>query len=337
MYPIPFHTLFSNKSVRYVNFNGAFNGLPSNVITGGVPAYSHQTSDILMMTGASDNHAFISFNCLYSMVLADPYASYVYLDLGISNETLSVLFSHFETILQIQQKMKSTGVIGYRVFNWNSFPDWMSIRKVGARNSGYGWKVIPLVDVFYEWKAVVYWLDGGCVIRDGISRELTMARHYGLYSAFSSGDISRWTHNDTQHFMVKNGLLHHYVDGNKPMAMATAFILDYSNATIRNRLVPIFQKCAYTQKCIVPRKSILTLLINDFNIPYCASPKYQYTAALHTDGPRERTERALKNVLFKIKSTYSIAFTNSFYNITDWRQTSEEFGEVSRPIDNDWK
>ena len=334
--------------MRYVNFNGAFNGLPSNVITGEIPAYSLQTSDTLMMTGASDNHAFFSFNCIYSMVLADPYASYVYLDLGITKETLSVLFSHFETIHQIQQKMKSTGVIGYRVFNWNSFPDWMSIRKVGARNSGYGWKVIPVVDVFYEWKAVVYWLDGGSVIRDGISRELTMARHYGLYSAFSAGDINRWTHNDTQHFMMKNKLLHHFIDGSKLMAMASAFILDYSNVTIRNRLVPIFQKCAYTQKCIVPRnssgenhrhdQSILTLLINDFNIPYCASPKYQYTAALHTDGlGREGTERALKNVLFKIKNTYSIAFTNTIYNITDWRQTREEFREVSRPVDNDWK
>ena len=68
------------------------------MITGEIPAYSLQTSDTLMMTGASDNHAFLSFTCLYSMVLADPYASYVYLDLGINNETLSVLFSHFETI-----------------------------------------------------------------------------------------------------------------------------------------------------------------------------------------------------------------------------------------------
>ena len=186
------------------------------------------------------------------------------------------------------------------------------------------------------------------MIRDGISRELTMARHYGLYSAFSSGRVSTWTHNDTQHFMVKNRLLHHYVDGSKPMAMGTAFILDYSNATIRNRVVPIFQKCAYTQKCIVPRnssgenhrhdQSILTLLINNFNIPYCASLKYHYTPATHTDGlRREGTERALKNILIKIKNTYSIVFTNAIYNTTDWRQTREEFIGVSRPVDQEWQ
>ena len=110
----------------------------------------------------------------------------------------------------------------------------------------------------------------------------------------------------------------------------------------------IFQKCAYTQKCIVPRnssgenhrhdQSILTLLINDFSIPYSASQKYYYTPATHTDGlGREGTERALRNVLFKIKNTYSVAFTNSFYNITDWKQTGEEFTEASRPVDSDWK
>lgn len=334
--------------MRYSNFNGVFRGLPSNVITGEVPAFTSQTSDVLMMTGASENHAFVSFNCLYSMVLADPYASYVYLNLGLSNETLSKLFSHFRTISQIQQKMGSTGIIGYRVFNWNSFPDWMSLEKRGPRDSAYSWKVISLVDVFNEWKAVLYWLDGGCVIREGISRELTMARHYGLYTAFSGGDVSQYTHMDMQHFMVKNRLLHHYIDGRKPMAMATAFVIDYSNATIRDTFIPIYLKCAYTEKCIVPRKSneknhrwdqsLLTLLVYDFNIPYCARPDRQYAVAIHTDElSNVANENALKNTLVKIKNTYNIYFTNDFYNIDGWKQTRETFHVVTRPIDNEWK
>lgn len=332
--------------MRYFNFNGDFNGLPKYVLTGVIPEYSLQTSDILMMTAASDNHAFLSFNCLYSMVLADPYASYVYIDLGIRNETLSILFSHFKTIHQIQQKMKSTGVIGYRVFNWDSFPDWISIYKTPQRHQGYSWKVISLVDIFNEWKAIVYWLDGGCVIRDGISREITMVRHYGLYSAYSDGTVKQWTHNDTQHFMVNNKLLHHYVDGTKPMAMATCFIVDYSNATIRNQLMPNLLKCAYTQKCIVPRscirdnhrhdQSILTLLIYDLNIPYSASVKRQYSPAHHNDGVKEDRNTVLRNLLLKIKNTYSIYFYNDYYNISNWKQTREKYGYVSRPIDVEW-
>ena len=79
-------------------------------------------------------------------------------------------------------------------------------------------------------------------------------------------------------------------------------------------------------------------LINNFNIPYCASLMYHYTPATHTDGlRREGTERALKNILIKIKNTYSIVFTNAIYNTTDWRQTREEFIGVSRPVDQEWQ
>ena len=61
------------------------------------------------------------------MVLGDPYASYVYLDFGIQNSYRLKLYSHFVTILQIQQKMKSTGILAYRRFNWAHFPRWMSL------------------------------------------------------------------------------------------------------------------------------------------------------------------------------------------------------------------
>lgn len=98
-YPIPFNELYANKGKRYVNFGGSFPNLPSGVLTGEVPSFSAHTSDLLLMTGASDNHVFSSFNCLYSMVLADPYASYVYLDFGIQNSHRLKLYSHFETIL----------------------------------------------------------------------------------------------------------------------------------------------------------------------------------------------------------------------------------------------
>ena len=114
--------------------------------------------------------------------------------------------------------------------------------------------------------------------------------------------------------------------------------------TIRNRFLPLFLKCAYTQKCIVPRnttennhrwdQSVLTLLIVEFNIPYCASPIYQYTAALHADGMNAK--ETLLNLLLKIQNTYSIQVRNEYYNTSEWKQTKEAFREVSRPIDDAW-
>ena len=110
-----------------------------------------------MMTGASDNHGYGSFNCLYSMVLADPYASYLYIDLGsylyidlgLSPELKEKLFAHFETIHQIQKKMKSTGFIAYRKFNWDSFPQWMNLFENKEQRGGYTWKVVSYMDALF--------------------------------------------------------------------------------------------------------------------------------------------------------------------------------------------
>lgn len=74
--------------------------------------------------------------------------------LDLNNQTERVLFSHFRTISLIQGKMKSSGFLAYRVFNWNNYPEWMSLKKRGARDSAYAWKVISLCDVFNEWKAI---------------------------------------------------------------------------------------------------------------------------------------------------------------------------------------
>ena len=114
-------------------------GLPSFVLTGDIPEFDKQFSDVLMMTGASDNHAYGSFNALYSMVLADPYASYLYIDLGLSDELKEKLFAHFETIRQVQKKLWSNGFMAYRKYNWSVFPEWMQL--VGnEQRGGYTWR-----------------------------------------------------------------------------------------------------------------------------------------------------------------------------------------------------
>ena len=49
--------------------------MPSFVLTGSILSFSVQASDVLLMTGATDNHALGSFNCMYSMILVNPYAT----------------------------------------------------------------------------------------------------------------------------------------------------------------------------------------------------------------------------------------------------------------------
>ena len=109
-------------SLHYVDFGKKNSQLPDYVITGFIPQYKNQFSDLLVMTGASDNHALGSFNVLYSYLLADPYCSLIYIDLGLTDEYFKILSAHFETLHQLQWKMRSNGFLAYRKFNWKSFP-----------------------------------------------------------------------------------------------------------------------------------------------------------------------------------------------------------------------
>lgn len=343
-YPIPFKELYQNKNSRYEGFNKPIDSLNPKVLTGEVPSFLYQTSDVLMMTGATANHAFASFNCFYSMVLADPYASYVYLDLGIDNMQRRKLFYHFDTVIQMQQKMLSTGVIAYRRLNWAAFPDWMTIDHNPLQTGGYSWKVVALVDIFYEWRAVIYWLDAGCVIREGITRELTVTRHCGLYSPYSSGNVGQWVHNYTHLYMIENKLLSHWIDFNTPMISGGVLMMDYSNSTIRNRLVPAYIQCAYTRKCISPRETnrtnhrqdqaVLTLLTAQYRIPL---RHLIYSPVIQADTGYNETASGviLNNLLLKIQDMYSIRLSNAVRNST-LRYSPENYKSKSRPLDDSW-
>ena len=244
----------SQISTHYENY-GLKNASLPYLLTGDIPTYHLQTSAVLMMTGASDNHGYGSFNCLYSMVLADPYASYLYIDLGLSPELKEILFSHFETIHQIQMKMKSTGFLAYRKFKWDSFPEWMNLFKNKEQRGGYSWKVVSYMDAAFAWKAITFWIDGGSLIRDGITRELSNVRLEGIYSPVSGGGAAeKWTHNQTIEFLLS----HHFIDSfdrNGRMGCGGHLITDWSNKTVVNKVLIPYRQCAYTQKCISPRGS----------------------------------------------------------------------------------
>ena len=335
----------NDVSTHYVNYGKVISSIPF-VITGDIPSFQYQTSEVLMMTGASDNHAYGSFNCLYSMVLADPYASYLYIDLGIADQFRNKLFAHFETIHEIQKKMKSTGFIGYRKVNWNSFPKWMHL-KGGRERGGYSWKVFPFVDAFLSWKAITFWLDGGNLIQDGISRELTYVHQEGIYTPPSPGNAGKWTHPGSIDFLLK----HHFIksfDKEGTNGCGGHLIVDWSNKTIMNRVIIPYRQCAYTQKCISPRESnmenhrqdqaILSALIRDLGVIRSLNGKYRALPALRQERGNIESEctKILNNYLISIQNTYQIKINNKYYKANHIQYSILKYKYVSRPVDETW-
>ena len=317
------------------------------MITGDIPEWTEQFSDTVMVTGASENHGYGSFNCLYSMVLADPYASYVYADLGLERMRVQKLFAHFETIHQIQEKMNSNGFIAYRVYAWDNYPVWMNLTGNRVQRGGYTWKAIPFVDVALRWKAVTLWQDGGNVIRDGISRELTSARHYGMYTAASGGNTKKWVYPDTLKFMVDHHMIPNIVLG-AGMGAGNHIIVDAMNKTIYNQFLIPYKECLFTQKCVTPRGSdmtnhrqdqaVLSVFVHGLHVPRASNGRTFFSPALREErGNKERaTITILNNLLLNIQNTYSIHITNKYYNTTGLHYTKQNYRFRSRPIDEEW-
>ena len=281
------------------------------------------------------------------MVLADPYASYVYVDLGLNEVQRQKLFAHFETIHQIQEKMKSNGFSAYRVYNWDNFPQWMSLTDNREQRGGYTWKAIPFVDVALRWKAVTLWQDGGNVIRDGISRELTAVRHYGLYTSSSGGNTKKWVYPDSLKFMIEHHMIPNITIG-MTMGAGNHIMVDATNQTIYNQFLIPYKECLFTQKCVSPQGSnmtnhrqdqaIVSIFVHGLHIPRAMNKRTFFSPALREDrGNKEKaTSTILNNLFLNIQNMYAIHITNRFYNTTGIRYTKQNYRFRSRPIDDEW-
>ena len=307
-------------SLHYVDFGKKNNQLPSYVITGFIPQYKNHFSELLVMTGSSDNHALGSFNVLYSFLLSDPYCSLIYIDLGLSSEFFNILSAHFETLGQIQAKMGSNGFLAYRKFNWKSFPSWMNLYTNTAQHGGYSWKSIPITDAFFEWKGLFSWQDAGNVVTDGISREVSFARQYGMYACRSAGTISRWTYKDTRSFLSKNRLVKRNY-AKDPNCATGSLYFDYKHEYIHDLMMK-FKQCVYTQKCVSPRGSnmknhrqeqaVMSMLINDYRIPHILSKANDFFPAFRNE--ESDTTQILYNLVKTMEQLYHIRLSNRIYD-----------------------
>ena len=321
--------------------------MPSYVLTGYIPEFKDQHSDILFMTGASDNHSLGSFNCLYSIVLAMPFSNVAYVDYGLSPEFVEKLAAHFETIHEIHQKLRSNAFLAYRKYNWDNLPQWMHLFNNTEQRGGYTWKIVAFMDFAFEWKALSGWLDGGNIVRDGLSREIMAARLYGLYSPASAGTIRKWVHNDTKEFMLEHKMIDS-LDEDRAMASGNNIYVDYRNETIRNEFLIPFKECCYTQKCVTPIASnmrnhrqdqaVLSAFISGLKMPRSANGRYQYLPALRNErGNKEwATKPLLLNLMKNIENMYNIKISNRFYNASEGSYTHQEYKFMSRPQDPDW-
>ena len=236
--------------------------------------------------------------------------------------------------------MRSTGFTGYRKFNWSSFPQWMNLFENKDQRGGYTWKVVSYMDALFAWQAITFWIDGGSLIRDGISREVTNARLEGIYSPVSGGGAEKWVHKKTVDFLLTNHLIDSF-DKKGRMGRGGHLITDWSNKTVLNKVIIPYKECAYTQRCISPRGSnmtnhrqdqaVLSAFLNNLGLVKSMNSKYQALPALRQErGNNEKfCKLILNNYLLSIQNTYQIKIHNRYYKTSNITYTPINYIFVS--------
>lgn len=265
-YPIPFQKLVTERSNHYVYTTGDTSVFPSFVLTRDIPQFSNHSSDLLIIVGSEDQQFQHTINVLYEILLADPYASILFVDFGLSSHQFKELSHHFKRIHSIQFKMKSNGFIAYRQLNLSIFPQWM-LKEI----PNLSLKSILLDDVFWEWQGIVCWIDSEYSISGKLSQALTMVHHYGVYSSCTDENVSEKPCNSIIGFLMKShSLSSHIIQSN--ICMGKLIMLDFDRKESHSFL-STFSRCGYTEKCIAPRDCIyqngiaLSLLLYANGIP----------------------------------------------------------------------
>lgn len=314
-YPIPFDVLFHNKSMRYVNFGACPSSFPSFIHCGQVSRSVYDQSFLFFITGSSENHFYATINCLYSIVAANINASMLFIDYGISSKQIRALLRHYTQINQFHKQTNSGAQLYYRKYNFVHFPPFMDISEFMSIG-GYSWKVIGYSDVIDELRGPIMWTDGGSILLDDMSREISLMQKYGIYSPASLGTVDTWVHPSSRMFLEKYGLIKG-VNGSSEMCTGGYLFIDGGSEKIRKEIIEPLLECSYTMNCITPLLSnrmnhrqdqaILTLLIHNAGIEKSCDSRFSYVPLLRRDClSRSMCLPFYKDVINRIRTKYRL-------------------------------
>lgn len=195
--------------------------------------YNYTDSELVIITGADSTHYKSLNQFLSSLYTHEPVVSVVVVDLGL-------------TQLQKQCIRDRFPLAEFRLFDYSKYPDYFNI-KVNAGE--YAWKPVIFREILNEFKCSVCWMDAGNIITKPLFYIRRITQKIGMYSPYSSGCISDWTHPKTLKYLnVPNVLF------NKPNLNGACIAVDYQNSKARN-IVNQWGICAMERDCIAPAGS----------------------------------------------------------------------------------
>ena len=137
------------------------------------------------------------------------------------------------------------------------------------------------------------------------------------------GNQKRWTHPDCANFMIDHNMVKHFSYGD-PNCSSGMIISDWTHRDVVNKVLYPFYQCAYTQKCITPRRSnkenhrqdqaVFSALLNNLKTHRSMKKNYDFHPAFRWEfgNNEQKCKRILGNLLRTIQNTYQITVGSSY-------------------------
>jgi FkbM family methyltransferase len=108
-------------------------------------------------------------------------------DLGLTHEQLNELKEDFKNVI-------------FEKFNFENYPEHVSLKKYNGDNCSYAWKPIIIHEVCEKYKGLVHWMDTRTVYTNLENLLNVLEKNY-LYTPQSADTIERWTFQTTIELM----------------------------------------------------------------------------------------------------------------------------------------
>jgi Protein of unknown function (DUF1647) len=191
---------------------------------------SLENNEFVLVTASDSSHYKSLCQFLLSLFKYEPNIRAIVYDLGLTEIERQYIKHDFPSI-------------ELRLFDYSKYPNYFNI-KVNAGE--YAWKPVIVCDILNEFKCCVCWMDAGNIITAPLVWIRKIIYKVGMYSPYSSGRISDWTHPKTLELLnVSKDLLC------KPNLNGACVAVFYQNLKVR-RLVEQWKKYALLKEYIAP-------------------------------------------------------------------------------------
>jgi len=196
---------------------------------------------VTLVTGC--NSAYFKFlvrvlTNIFSIIVRKTYLgvkfNVVVYDLGLKDEEVSQITAMFPGLT-------------IETFDFDKYPEHVSLEKYNGHNCSYAWKPIIIHEVCEEYKGLVHWFDTRNLYST-FTNLIQAIGKYCIYTPVSCCSIEQLTHSTTLRYM--NG----YPYRKFPLRAAGVFGVNYDVEWCRD-FVREWKDLALVKKCIVPQGS----------------------------------------------------------------------------------